>query len=140
MTEAEVLADIVERGNQLGENIQFWISVSFGVLVAAHLTKGQVNLLVIGVALIFYSGFTWIISGTLIFEVNMLRAAVSTLVEMARDGQTLSPISEEVIQRGPVATASAIEFAARRAILFGMYLLTCAYPVYCYYTSRPGND
>ena len=66
-------------GGHIGENIQFWISVSFAVLVAAHLTKGQVSLLITALALVFYTGFTWIMVNMLLFEAEMIRCGVSEL-------------------------------------------------------------
>ena len=140
MTEAEVLTEILEIGNQMSANIQFWISVTFGVLVAAHLTKGQVNSFVIAVSLIFYTGFTWIMGSMLLFEAEMIRSGVFTLAEMAQDGEKLSQMSEQAIKHGPLATASKTEVTARSAVLFGMYLLTCAYPIYCYCTAKHKDE
>lgn len=140
MTEAEVLETIFDVGGHMGENIQFWISVSFAVLVAAHLTKGQVSMHIIVVALVFYTGFTWIIGNMVLFQVEMIRSGVSTLSEMARLGEPINMMSEGAIKHGPVATASTPEFIARRSVLVGMYLLTCAYPVFCYYTAKSKAD
>jgi len=58
MTEADILAQITAYGDQISASMQYWTSVSFGVLVAAHLTRGQVSGFIVAVALIFYIGFS----------------------------------------------------------------------------------
>ena len=140
MTEADILEAIFVIGSQMGENVQFWTSVSFGVLVASHLTKGQVSGFVIAIAIIFYSGFSWLIASNVLFEIGMIKSGVATLVQMAHDGEKLSLMSENAISNGPVATASEQTIISRRLVLVGMYLLTCAYPIYCWYTVRQHRE
>ncbi len=48
MTEAEVLAQVVSYADQVSANMQYWTSVPFAVLVAAHLTRGQVSGVILG--------------------------------------------------------------------------------------------
>ena len=140
MTEADILAQITAYGDQISASMQYWTSVSFGVLVAAHLTRGQVSGFIVAVALIFYIGFTWLIASTMLFALGMIRSSVLALLQLAESGQTLSLIAEQAIRNGPVFTATASILIARRAVLLGMFLLTCAYPIYCFYTSKSIND
>jgi len=48
--------------------LQYWTSISFAVLVASHLTKGQVNGWVVAIALIFYAAFSWLMSTMIVFD------------------------------------------------------------------------
>jgi hypothetical protein len=140
MTEADILAQITVYAEQISANMQYWTSVSFGVLVAAHLTKGQVSGVIIAFALIFYAGFTWLMASTTLFQIGIIKSGVLALAQLAESGQTLSLIGEEAIRSGPLANTTASTLFARRAVLLGMFLLTCAYPIYCFYTSKSIHD
>ena len=140
MTEADILGQISAYGDQLSANMQYWTSVSFGVLVAAHLTRGQVSGLITSVALIFYIGFICLMVSTILFEIGMIRSSALGLSQLAESGQTISLIAEQVILSGPMVTATGSMLIARRAVLLGIFLLTCAYPIYCFYTSKSIND
>ena len=140
MTEAEVMAQTTTFADMLLNTAQYWTSVSFGVLVAAHLTKGQVSGTFIAIALFFYIGFTWTMSTFLMFDIEMIKAGVSTLTQLAQDGHTLSPMGETAVKNGPAATSSANTIIARRIVMLGIFVLTCAYPIYCYYKTKSVVD
>jgi hypothetical protein len=43
MTEAEILAGLAAHGDRVWSVMQYWTSVSFGLLIAAHFAAERIN-------------------------------------------------------------------------------------------------
>ena len=91
MTEAELAYQISESINRGWGLIQWWASISFGLLIVAHVAADKLNLFLLIVTIALYTSFSIMANNivTLNFEVAYqykvdLRALVEAGVEVTR--------------------------------------------------------
>ena len=140
MTEAEIVAQMATHGDRVWMVLQYWTSISFAVLVASHLTKGQVNGWVVAIALIFYAAFSWLMSTMIVFDGEVVSGGLAALNQMKADGHSLNAVSEAFLHHAPLTTDSDLRRTVRVGTVIGMFALTCAYPIYCHYTAKSALD
>ena len=136
MTEAEILEQMTSNGARFWSVLQYWTSVCFAVLVAAHLTRGKVGGAVVGIFLIFYAGFSMLILGMITLDIEMIRGGLTALEELTASGSTLSPLSRAALEHGPIRNTSMFTQVSGSLTLLGMFALTLGYPVFCLFTSE----
>jgi hypothetical protein len=136
MTEAEILEQMTSNGARFWSVLQYWTSVCFAVLIAAHLTRGKVSGIVVGIFLIFYAGFSMLIFRMITLDIEMIRGGLTALEELTGSGNTLGPISHAALEHGPVRSPSRFSQVSIRLTLAGMFAFTLCYPVLCLFTSK----
>ena len=130
MTEAEILADLTSHGDRIWSIMQYWTSISFAVLIAAHLTAARISWLVIAIFLVIYVLVTFQFSVMLRFDMEMIRAGVRELMVRSENGQ-LTLLSQAAIEQGPLANDTPTLKFIRNAVGLGMFAATVSYPIYC---------
>lgn len=132
MTEAEILTEIAVHGDRIWAIMQYWTSVCFGLLIAAHLTAARVSGYVIAIFLILYSIFTFQLMTMLRFDMKVIQAGIMELERLADSGETLGLTAQAVVENGPVAHDTWYTLLLRRVTGVGMFIATIAYPIYCH--------
>ena len=130
MTEAEILAELTSHGDRIWSIMQYWTSISFAVLVAAHLTAARISWIVIAIFLVIYVLVTFQFAVMLRFDMDMIRAGLSELMVRSENGQ-LTLLSQGAIEQGPLANDTPTLKVLRNAVGLGMFTVTIFYPIYC---------
>lgn len=124
MTEAEVLAEVTSHGDRIWSIVQYWSSISFGLLIAAHITAHRTALSVLVTFLALYTLFTIQLWGMLRFDFQVISAGIDQLRSMANSDE-LSAMGTSVIRHGPTANDNVYTIGLRWIIGLGLFLATC---------------
>ena len=138
MTEVEILSEMTTHGDRIWSILQYWTGVCFGILVAAHLTAWRVSLIVIAVFLTVFSLFTLQLVNMLTYDMGVIRAGAVELASMADKGADLGSIARTVLSSSPAVSNDPYAIFLRYSVLPAMFIVTLAYPIYCYFKS--GSD
>ncbi len=130
MTEAEILAELTSHGDRIWSIMQYWTSISFAVLIAAHLTAARISWIVIAIFLLIYVLVTFQFAVMIRFDVELIKAGISELMTRSENGQ-LTLLSQAAIDKGPLANETLATRLLRRAVGLGMFVATLTYPIYC---------
>ena len=136
MTEAEIFADMAAHGDRVWSILQYWTSVSFGLLVAAHFAADQLNKYALFILLFLYSAFSFSLLRMLQFDQGMILAGIAQLRLMAENGAILSLLGENVIVTSPLATMTPFYRSINIFMGGGLYITSIVYPIYCYLKGR----
>ena len=137
MNENEILEHMVAHGEQVWSNLQFWTSVSFGLLIAAHIAAANVSKSVLAAILVLYMFFTATFMGMVLYDIEVIRAGGMQLKMLADAGAQLSLISQATLDHGPVLNDSWYKSIVRQGMAVGLFLVTLLYPIHCYRKRRP---
>ena len=114
MTEYEIIYLFSEYLNRTWEVMQFWASVSFGLIALSHLGARYLNALATVIVSAFYIAFT-------LFVMNILRingiVGNGFLTELS-SLKTLGPGAQKIIATAPTS----LEMTAIITTFFGLFL------------------
>jgi hypothetical protein len=136
MTEAEILADIASHGDRVWAILQYWTSVSFGLLVASHFAAEQVNKYALIALLLIYSFFTFTLYQMLHFDQGMILSALAQFETMVDAGASLSLVAQNIIVTSPMASVTPFDRAIRVLMGAGLYFVSIIYPIYCHWKPK----
>ena len=136
MTEAEILAQLAVHGDRLWSILQYWTSVSFGMLIAGHFAADRMHWLALVLFCTLYILFSRNCLSMIVFDASVIRAGLDQLQSMADAGEPLGHIAQNFIDNAPLNNSSQGKYWATRAMAGGMFLSTLAYPAYCHFKSR----
>lgn len=137
MNENEILEHMALHGDRVWSNLQFWTSVSFGLLIAAHIAAANVSKSVLAAILVLYMFFTATFMGMVLYDIEVIRAGGMQLKMLADAGAQLSLISQATLDHGPVLNDSWYKSIVRQGMAVGLFLVTLLYPIHCYRKRRP---
>ena len=132
MTETEILEQMVIHGDRVWSILQFWTSVSFGLLIAAHIAAANVSKFVLVVILVLYTLFTTMFIGMVLYDLEVILAGGMQLEMLAEAGAQLSLISQATLEHGPLTNDTWYMRLLRQSIAAGLFLVTLIYPIICY--------
>lgn len=131
MSEAEILAQINSVGEFLWSLMQYWTSVSIGVLIGSHFVASRLNGVIIALFLLIYVLFTIQIVLLLRVQMHSLQGLALDLRQLADSGNTLSNAAITWLKYAPVANDSLLAKLGRQVMAIAMFLATIFYPIYC---------
>ena len=132
MNEIEILELMAMHDDKAWSVLQFWTSVSFGLLIAAHFAAANVSRSVLVVVLVLYILFTATVMPGIRFETQAIKAAGKQLEILADEGAKLSLISRAALDYGPLLNDTWYTRIPRQAMVLGLFLVTLFYPIHCY--------
>jgi hypothetical protein len=90
MTEAELIFQIAELIDRLWNLQQWWASISFGVLIVAHIGSNQLNIFLVAVILFLYTIYSVFMLDLLGHNFDIYIAFVADLQRMSDSGIELT--------------------------------------------------
>lgn len=134
MTESEIVYQISEILNRLWVIQQWWASVSFGVLIVAHLASKQLNGVLVSALLFLYSVYSFYMWDLLGINAGILNGFVNDLQQMSESGHTLtSGGNAYILERR-------LSYFLVPLTLFGTYFCTAGYLVYGYFKGKSSRN
>lgn len=131
MSEYEILDLMTKTEDQRFNLIQWWASVTFGVIVLSHFAGRKLNLFLVILVVLLYVGFTLFVAD--LFFGNVTQAALhrQDLAAMQALGAPLSEVSRQIIGEDPqVLRGIGFYFA-----VIGAFLGSISYLVYAFVRS-----
>ena len=132
MNEIEILQLMAMHDDKAWSVLQFWTSVSFGLLIAAHFAAANVSRFVLVVVLVLYIFFTAQSWGMIRFDVQAIKAGGRQLEILTDEGAKLSLISRATLDYGPALNDPWYTRILRQGMALGLFLVTLFYPIHCY--------
>ncbi len=132
MNEIEILQLMAMHDDKAWSVLQFWTSVSFGLLIAAHFAAANVSRSVLVVVLVLYILFTAQSWGMILFDVQAIKAGGRQLEMLTDEGAKLSLISRATLDYGPALNDTWYTRIPRQGMVLGLFLVTLFYPIHCY--------
>ena len=135
MTEADLLSQITAVGSLLWSLMQYWTSVSIGILIGSHFVANRLNLILLSLFVLIYIFFSIQIVILMRLQVQEIVAIGMDLKNIADNDFALSNAAKTFLEKSPVVNET-LAGPVSRALMFGtMFLLTIIYPFYCRRTS-----
>ena len=131
MSEVEIMEEFAIRGDRIWSVLQWWASVTFAVLLAAHVGASSLNRVVVTIMLGIYSMFTVLIA-QIILANFLAGAAVAAALRKVAETTTLSPIGQNVLDDDPTIRATTMVL-----VMVITFSATIFYAIYSY---RKGRD
>jgi hypothetical protein len=131
MTEADLLEQLNSTGAFLWSLMQYWTSISFGILIGAYLAAQRINAYFLGAFILVYVVFTAQIAGLMTLQIETIRGIIVDLRAIEDSAVGLSSTAMAVLEHSPLANDSVIGQFLRLAMFVGMFLITISYPIYC---------
>lgn len=131
MTEADLLSQLSSFGNFLWSLMQYWTSISVGILIASHFVASRLNGFILAIFIIIYTVFTVQIVTLMQLELQAIKGIFMDLEIMAGKGVALSNTARQILEHSPVANDTLINQLSRLVMTGGMFLITISYPIYC---------
>ena len=131
MTEADLLTQLSSFGNFLWSLMQYWTSISVGILIASHFVASRLNGFILAIFIIIYTVFTVQIVTLMQLELQAIKGIFMDLEIMAGKGVALSNTARQILEHSPVANDTLINQLSRLVMTGGMFLITISYPIYC---------
>lgn len=133
MSEAELVYQYGENANAIWSLLQWWVSVSFGVLALAHFTGKHINLaFLLGIASLYsvFSLILFLFVGTI---VQIQAGVLSSLTQLGA--------SEGISDTGSAVLAAAGTWERTGTVpmillYLGVSLATVCYPIYVWIQQR----
>jgi hypothetical protein len=131
MTEADLLAQLNSVGGFLWTLLQYWTSVSIGILIGSHFVAKRLSVVFLALFLFVYILFTLQALELMRMQVFQIRSIAMDLNDLADNEVVLSHTARTFLERSPVVTEN-ITGPIFRGLMFGiMFLVTLFYPIYC---------
>ncbi len=131
MTEADLLSQLSSFGDFLWSLMQYWTSISVGILIASHFVASRLNGFILAIFIIIYTVFTVQIVTLMQLELQAIKGIFMDLEIMAGKGVALSNTARQILEHSPVANDTLINQLIRLVMTGGMFLITISYPIYC---------
>ncbi len=124
VSEAELMAEYALRVDRVWDITQWWASVTFGVLLAAHVGASTLNKLIVGIMLLLYTLFTVLAFQIIYTNGDAQVAANLALRAMEND---LS-----IVGKRQVATTGTDIVLTMSVTWLLTFVSTVVYVIYCY--------
>ena len=118
------------HGDRVWSNLQFWTSVSFGLLIAAHIAATNVSKSVLAVILVLYMLFTTTFLRMILYDMEVIRAGGMQLEMLADAGAQLSLMSRTTLDHGPLLNETWYTSIPSYGMVGGLLLVTLLYPIH----------
>jgi hypothetical protein len=131
MSEYEILDLMTKTEDQRFNLIQWWASVTFGVIVLSHFAGRKLNLFLVILVVLLYVGFTLFVAD--LFFGNLTQAALhrEDLAAMQALGMPLSEVSRQILGENPQVLRGIGFYVA----VIGAFVGSISYLVYAFVRS-----
>jgi hypothetical protein len=131
MSEYEILDLMTKTEDQRFNLIQWWASVTFGVIVLSHFAGRKLNLFLVLLVVLLYVGFTLFVAD--LFFGNLTQAALhrEDLAAMQALGMPLSEVSRQILGENPQVLRGIGFYVA----VIGAFVGSISYLVYAFVRS-----
>jgi hypothetical protein len=131
MTEADLLSQLVPVGDLLWSLMQYWTSLSIGILIGSYFVAKRLSIVSLTLILISYILFSFTVGELLRLQVLEIKGIAKDPNNLAENGVVLSNTTRTFLEHGPAVTEN-ITGPIIRGLMFGiMFLVTLFYPIYC---------
>ena len=134
MTEAEIIEQISEIIDRLWVIQQWWASVSFGVLIIAHVASEKLNGFTVALILFLYTVYSVYVNEILGLSSDVLASFIADLEGLAESGSLVTEGAAAYIKQ-PRYSPILVPIA-----LYGTYVSAVAYLVFGYFRGRSAKN
>jgi hypothetical protein len=131
MSEAELVSNVFSSNELIWSLMQYWASVSMGVLIGSHFVASRLNRIVLASFLVIYISFSVQIWNVIYVQMEVLKGIAMDLRQLADDGISLSNAARRWMETGPTVNNSAWGKLNGGAVFLTMFAATTVYPIYC---------
>jgi hypothetical protein len=131
MPEAELVSHVYSSQEAIWSLLQYWTSVSMGVLIGAHFVASRLNRLVIAFFLVIYISFSIQIYSIIAAHMQILQGIAMDLQQLADGGISLSNSSRSWLENSPTVNDSPWLKLNGLLMNLAMFVATISYPIYC---------
>jgi len=131
MTEADLLSQLAPVGDFLWSLMQYWTSVSIGILIGSYFVAKRLSIGFLTLILFAYILFSFTVAELMQLQVLEIKAIAMDLNSLAENGVVLSHTSRAFLEHGPVVNENMTGLAVRLLMFGTMFLVTIFYPIYC---------
>ena len=124
MTETEIVGQLAVHGDRIWSILQYWTSVSFGILVAGHFAANRIHWSVLILFSALYSAFSNACLDMFYFDASTIQAGLHQLQSMADSGEALGQIAQNFIENSPLANQTSLTRIFWRFMGLGLFLMT----------------
>ena len=136
MNETEIVGQLAVHGDRIWSVLQYWTSVSFGIMVAGHFAADRIHWSVLALFGLLYIAFSNVCLDMLNFDSSTIRAGLDQLQSMADNGAALGRIGQNFVENSPLSNQTLLSQFFWILTGFGLFLTTLAYPAYCHFKSK----
>lgn len=119
MNEYETVYLFSEYINRTWAVMQFWASVSFGLIALAHFASKHLNILLTAIVSILYAAFSFYVMLILRVSGIVSNAFLADLRVLAAEPESLSLGAQAILSSAPPAAQDAIIIAAYFGVFIG---------------------
>jgi hypothetical protein len=101
MTEADLLEQLNSTGAFLWSLMQYWTSISFGILIGAYLAAKRINAYFLGAFILVYAVFTGQITWLMRLQIETIRGIIIDLRVIEDSAAGLSNTAMAVLEQSP---------------------------------------
>ena len=127
MTEYELISLVIERRTEVVALLQWWASISVGIIAGSQLLERFLNIVLICILVAFY----------IIFSFATLRLAIAISQQMMKAFEDIATLKEPSAQATLMIQQFASGYIENTGLMLGAVILfvviaTCAYPIWVY--------
>lgn len=131
MSEAEIVYQMSETFNRVWSMQQWWASISFGMIVLAHVASEKLNAFLVAIVITLYGAFTFFVFQMLGRNWQSVTGYIKDLQRISDSGQKLGDGTLAFMQPQNELVNLLIIVA-----LYGTYIGCNAYLLYRYFAGR----
>ncbi len=132
MTEFEIILLINENANRLWTIMQFWASVSFGLIIVAHIAVKKLHLAMVLVLSFLYIGFS-------LFALSMLKLISGVSDGYLMDLEVIVQSGKDLSHAGKILVSNNVDGGTLLLItmtFLGTFLSSITFLWYSYFSKR----
>ena len=131
MSEYDVMSLMVERRQELISIVQWWASISIGIIAGSQILERYLNIVLLCVLIFFYLFFSLV---SFNFTASITAQLLAGFTDLSNMGAT-SAQAQTMLEQHRNGSISENLFYARFA-LGAVVLITCSYPIWVYNKSH----
>lgn len=135
MSEAELLLLGSESLDRMWSLIQWWASISFGLLVIAHIAADRIGIYVAVLVSMLYTGFSFVVHRIAQRNMGIVESIVGDLRVLKTAGVDLTMTAQYWMQ----GTDPGVKIAMPAVIIFN-YISILGYFIYSYRSKQPDGN
>lgn len=131
MSAAEIMSHVYSSNEAIWSLMQYWTSVSMGVLIGSYFVASKLNRFVIASFLVIYILFSLQIFTIIRVQMLILQGIALDLQQLADGGITLRNAIRSWLENGPTVNSSPWLKLNGLVMYLTMFVATISYPIYC---------
>lgn len=135
MSEAEIVYQLSENFNRIWSMLQWWASISLGLIVLAHVASERLNGFLVIVVVTLYSAFSFYVFQLMNRNYESVQGYVSDLQNIVKSGNDLASGTLAYMQPQSSIVVALVIFT-----LWGTFAGSNAYLIYSYFKGKRTSD